>query len=135
MLKNLENYQFQIHARDTNRYIDQFENFVSIITDSVNRMTNLAPTEVSQKDVPYLISLCNNVPPQRPKFNVGDRVRIRKKIETFHRGFSIQFTEELFTISHIPTKNPLTYVVKDVNDEIVQGQFFEPELVKFVTTN
>ena len=97
-------------------------------------MTKLAPIEVSQKDVPYLISLCNTVPPQRPKFKVGDRVRIRKKIETFHRGYRIQFTEELFTISHIPTKNPPTYVVMDVNDQIIQGKFYEPELVKFVTT-
>ena len=98
-------------------------------------MTKLAPIEVSQKDVPYLISLCNSVPPQRPKFRVGDRVRLRKKIETFHRGYRIQFTEEVFTILHIPTKNKPMYVVKDVNDEIIQGNFFEPELVKFVTIN
>ena len=94
-----------LHERDTNRYIDQLEKFVSIINNRVNRMTKLAPIEVSQKDVPYLISLCNTVPPQRPKFKVGDRVRIRMKIETFHRGYGIQFTKELFTISHIPTKN------------------------------
>ena len=98
-------------------------------------MTKLAPIDVSQKDVPYLVSLCNTVPPQQPKFKVGDRVRIRKKNETFHRGSRIQFTEELFTISHIPTKNPPTYVVKDVNDEIIQGKFYESELVKIVTTN
>ena len=97
-------------------------------------MTKLAPITVSQKDVPYLVSLCNTVPPQQPKFKVGDRVHIRKKIETFHRGYRIQFTEELFTISHIVTKNPPTYVVKDVNDEIIQGKFYEPELVKFVCT-
>ena len=32
-------------------------------------------------------------------------------------------------------KNPPTYVVEDVDDEIIQGKFYEPELVKFVTTN
>ena len=124
-----------LHERDTNQYIDQLEKFVSIINNRVNRMNQLAPIEVSQRDVSYLFSLCNTAPPQRPKFKVGERVRIRKKIETFHRGYRIQFTEELFTISHIPTRNPATYVVKDVNDEIKQGKFYEPELVKFVTTN
>ena len=49
-------------------------------------MTKLAPIDVSQKDVLYLFSLCNIVPPQRPKFKIADRVGIRKKIETFHRG-------------------------------------------------
>ena len=97
-----------LHERDTNRYIDQLEKFVSIINNRVNRMTKLAPIEVSQKDVPYLISLCNTVPSQRPKFKVGDRVRNRKKIETFHRGYRIEFTVELFTISHIATNNPPT---------------------------
>ena len=96
-------------------------------------MTKLAPITVSQKDVPYVVSLCNTVPPQRPKFKVGDRVRIRRKIETFHRGYRIQFTEELFTVSHIPTKSTPTYV-KDVNDEFIQDNFYERELVKFVCT-
>ena len=66
-------------------------------------MTKLASIAVSQKDVPYLVSLYNNVPPQQPRFKVGDRVGIRRKIKTFHRGYRIQFTEELSTNSRIPT--------------------------------
>ena len=123
-----------LHEHDTIRYIDQLDKFVSIINNRINRMTKLAPIAVFQKDVPYLLGLCNSVPPRQPKFKVGDRVRIPKKIETFHRGYRIQFTEELFTTSHIPTENRPTYVVKDVNDEIIQGKFYEPELVKFLTT-
>ena len=123
-----------LHEHDTNRHIDHLDKFVSIINNKINRMTKLAPIAVSQKDVPYLVALCNSVPSQQPKFKVGDRVRIRRKIETFHRGYRIQFTEELFTTSHIPTENPPTYVVKDVNNEIIQGKFYEPELVKFVST-
>ena len=123
-----------LHEHDTNRYIDHLDKFVSIINNRINRRTKLAPLAVSQKDVPYLVALCSSVPPQQPKFKVGDRVRIRRKIETFHRGYRMQFTEELFTISHIPTENPPTYVVRDVNDEIIQGKFFGPELVKFVST-
>ena len=120
---------------DTNRCIDQLEKFVSMKNNGINRMTNLAPIEVSQKDVPYLISLCNTVSPKRPKFNVGDRVRIRRKIETVHRSYRIQFTEMLYTVSDIPTKKPPTYFLKDINNGIIQGKFYEPELVKFVTTN
>ena len=118
------------------RLIDTLINLENLCQSqtTINRMTKLAPITVSQKDVPYLVSLCNTVPPQRPKFKVGDRVRIRRKIETFHRGYRIQFFEELFKISYIPTENPPTYVVKDVNDEIIQCKFFEPELVKFVCT-
>ena len=80
------------------------------------------------------MSFCNTVLPQRPKLKVGERVRIRMKIETFHPGYRRQLTEELFTLSQIPTTNPHTYVVKDVNNEIIQGKFYKTELFKFVTT-
>ena len=122
-----------LHEYDTSRYVDQLDNFVSIINSKINRMTKLPPRTVSQKDVPYLVSLCNTNPPERPKFKIGDQVRVRRKIETFHRGYRIQFTEELFTIVHIPTNNPPTYVLKDRKNEIILGKFYEPELVKFTS--
>ena len=65
-----------LHEHDTNRHIDYVDKFVSIINIRINQMTKLASIEVSQKDVPYLVYLCNSVPLQQPKFKVGDRVRI-----------------------------------------------------------
>ena len=53
-------------------------------------------------------------------------------MDTFHQGYKIQFTEELFTITSIPTCNPPTYTVKGWNNEIIQGTLYEPEVVKFV---
>ena len=82
-----------LQEHDTKRYIDHLNKFVSIINNRNNRMSKLAPIAVFQKDVPYLVVLCNSVPPQQPKFKVGDRVRIRRKIETFLRGYRIIFTE------------------------------------------
>ena len=53
-IRTLKTLTFKyLHERDTNRYIDQLEKFVSIINNRVNRMTKLAPIEVSQRDVPY----------------------------------------------------------------------------------
>ena len=121
-----------MHEHDRNTYIDEIDQFVSIINRRVNRMTKLAPASVSKKDVPYLVSLCHTNVLRQPKFKIGDQVRIRRKIDTFHRGYKIQFTEELFTVTSIPTCNPPTYTVKDRNNEIIQGKFYEPELVKFV---
>ena len=65
-----------LHEHDRNRYIDQLEKFVSIINNRINRMTKLTPIELSQKGVPYLVSICITVPRQRTNFKIGDRVRI-----------------------------------------------------------
>ena len=101
------------------------------INSRVNRITKLAPPTISQKDDPYQVSLCNPNLPQRPHFKIGDQVRVRRKMESFHRGYKIQFTEKLFTIVQVPTNNPPTYVVKDTKNEIILGIFSEPELVNF----
>ena len=95
-------------------------------------MTKLAPVSVSKKDVPYLVSLCHTNVLQQPKFKVGDQVRSRRKIDTLHLGYKIQFTDKLFTVTSIPTCNPPTYTVRDRNTEIIQSKFCEPERVKFV---
>ena len=42
---------------DSNTYIDQLDQFVSITNRRVNRMTKLAPASFSRKVVPYLVSL------------------------------------------------------------------------------
>ena len=131
-IRSLKSLIFKyMHEHDQSRYFDKLDQFVAIINNRVNRMTKLAPSSVSQKDVNYLVSLCHTNAQKKPKFRIGQQVRIRRKIDTFHRGYKIQFTEELFKIAAIPTNNPPTYIVKDCDGEIIQGKFYEPELVRF----
>ena len=67
----------------------------------------------------------------KPKFKVGDRVRISKyKRKTFDKGYTPNWTEEIFTVDKIQYSNPITYKLKDLNDEELQGSFYEPELLK-----
>ena len=77
------------------------------------------------------VSLCHTNKIETLRFKIGDTVRIRRKIETFHRGYRIQFTEEIFNIASISSVNPPSYTVKDCKNQIIQGKFYEPELVKF----
>ena len=84
------------------------------------------------KDVPYLVCLCHTVPSRRPKFRVSYTIGVRTKIEIFHRGCKIKFTKELLLVMNIPTANPPTYTVKDSNNEVSQGEFYEPELVNLI---
>ena len=97
----------------------------------MNRITKLAPKDVGKNDVPYLLSLqcCNQI--RQPKYKMGQHVRKKRKIETFHRGYRIQFTEEVFTIAAVQTRNPPTYSIKDANNQLIQGKFYEAELTPF----
>ena len=68
---------------------------------------------------------------KKPKFKVGDKVRISKyKRQIFDKGYTPNWTEEIFIIENIQNTNPVTYKIKDLNDEEIKGSFYEPELQK-----
>jgi len=48
----------------------------------------------------------------------------------FEKGFTPNWTEDVFTISKVQRTDPITYKITDYNDEEVQGTFYEQELQK-----
>ena len=62
------------------------------------------------------------------KFHVGDQVRISKKKKTFEKGYTSNWTEEVFIVAEVQPTNPYTYKLKDTLDEHIKGTFYEPEL-------
>ena len=72
-------------------------------------------------------------PLNRPKYRVGDKVRISKyKRQVFDKGYTPNWTEELFTVDKVQYTNPITYKLKDLNNEEIHGSFYEPELQKAI---
>ena len=67
-----------------------------------------------------------------PKFKINDLVRISlKRRDLFDKPSSnIKWSEELFKIHSIKKSNVITYKIKDLNNEIIEGIFYEKELQK-----
>ena len=65
-----------------------------------------------------------------PKFKVNDLVRISlKRRNLFDKPpRNIKWSEELFEVHSINKSNVITYKIKDLNDEIIEGIFYEREL-------
>ena len=78
---------------------------------------NLYPDHLEIKDI-------------KPKFSIGDKVRISKKKKTFEKGYTTRWTEEIFTIAEVKRTSPVTYRITDLNGEEITGTFYEPELQK-----
>ena len=67
---------------------------------------------------------------RKPKFEINDLVRIslqRRKIFYKPTG-NIKWSEQLYKIYKINVSNVITYQLKDMNDEIIEGQFYTKEL-------
>ena len=63
-----------------------------------------------------------------PKFKVGDRARISKYKNIFSKGYTENWSEEVFIISKIKSTVPWTYVISDLNGEPITGIFYEKQL-------
>lgn len=67
--------------------------------------------------------------PPRPKFQVGDRVRIsRVKGAFYDKNWSNEVP--VFTVKEIKMTDAVTYVLIDDNGETIEGSFYEQELLK-----
>ena len=66
------------------------------------------------------------------RFKVGDRVRISKFKNTFAKGYTPNWSTEMFIINKINDTVPYTYNIKDLNGEEITGSFYDRELQKSI---
>jgi len=121
-------------ANNTNKYIGVLDEFVERYKNTRHSSIKMTPVEASKKENEVRVYR-NPYPdltrrPMRAKFKTGDKVRIQKKKGLFEKGFTPNWTEEVFTVSKIQRTCPVTYKTTDLNDEEIQGTFFEHELQK-----
>jgi len=121
-------------ANNTNKHIDLLDDFVERYHNTGHSSIKMTPVEASNKDneVRVYRNLYPDLTrrPMRTKFKTGDKVRILKKKGLFEKGFTPNWTEEVFTISKIQRTNAVTYKITDLNDEEIQRTFYEQELQK-----
>ena len=67
---------------------------------------------------------------KKPKFKVGDRVRIFKWKNRFEKGYKGYWTREIFVVEEVLPTIPVTYKIRDLEDEEITGRFYENELQK-----
>ena len=88
----------------------------------------MKPNEVMPGSVDYnSLRIENN---KKAKFKVGDRVRISKYKNIFTKGYTPNWTEEIFTLKQVKNTEPWTYVIEDLQGNVIDGTFYESELQK-----
>ena len=110
-----------------NVYIDKLDDIVDEYNNTYHRTIKMKPVDV--KDNTY-IDFKKEVNDRDPKFKVGDHVRISKYKNVFAKGYTPNWSEEVFVVSKIKNTVPWTYVINDLNGEEIIGTFYEKELQK-----
>ena len=129
MMKHNNSYEWT-------KFIDQA---MEIYLNRKHRTIKMSPLEAekdeNESDVRrtyYLRYIKAGQKKRKPKFSLGDSVRIFKERGTFHRGYMEDFSEEIFTISKVLTNLPVPrYQLKEYSGEELVGSFFEDEIVRY----
>ena len=110
-----------------NVYIDKLDAMVDEYKNTYHRTIKMKPIDV--RDNTY-INIDKEVNDNDPKFKVGDHVRISKYKNIFAKGYTPNWSEEVFDIKEIKNAVPWTYVINDLNGEEIIRTFYEKELQK-----
>ena len=106
-------------------YNDKLDDIVNECNNTYQRTIKMKPVYV--KDNIY-IDFEKEVNNKDPKFKIGDHVIISKYKNNFAKGYTPNWSEEVFIVSKIKNTVPWTYVINDLNGEEITGTFYEKEL-------
>ena len=107
--------------------INKLNDIVNEYNNTYHRTIKMKPVDV--KDNTY-IDFGKKVNDKDPKFKVGDHVRISKYKNIFVKGYTPNWSEEVFVIKEVKNTIPWTYGISDLSDDKIIETFYEKELQK-----
>lgn len=131
-LKNLMWRQFSLQGNY--KWLNILPDIVEKYNSTKHKTTGMKPVDVTKKDEQHLLqhvySHLKTVDPQKQKFKDGDSVRISKYREAFSKGYTPNWSNEVFKIRKVRNTNPTTYILEDQEGNEIQGGFYKYEIQK-----
>ena len=116
-------------AAGKNVYYDVLDDVVNKYNNTKHSTIKMKPIDVKDNNKRVYIDEHNE---KDSRFKVGDRVRISKFKNIFAKGYTPNWSKEIFIVDKINDAVPYTYNIKDLNDEETIGSFYDRELQKSI---
>ena len=110
-----------------NVYIDKLDNIVIEYNNTYRRTIKMKLVDIKYN---ACIDSVKEVNDKDPKFQGADHVRISKCKIIFAKGYTPNWSKEVFVIKEVKNTIPQTHVISDLNGEEIIGTFYEKELQK-----
>ena len=107
-IRSLKNILYR-HMEDYGyKYFHKLPQFIATMNSRNNRSIDMKPNYVKNSDSMSILYSKPLREYKKPKFGIGDRVRISRYDLPFRKGYKPQFTQEILEIVAIATKKPPT---------------------------
>lgn len=129
-LKNKMWKQFSL--RGSFKWIDILQSLISEYNNTKHRVIKMKPYEVNENNEQHLLNTVyhkqhiNSI--VKSKFKIGDSVRISKYKHIFEKGYTPNWTTEVFKIKTVQHTVPITYLLIDLNGRDIKGTVYAEEL-------
>lgn len=129
-LKNMMWKEFSYNG--SYKWLNIYKKLLEKYNNSKHRTIKMSPIDVNKRNEKLILNTSYNHIKifQKPKFKIGDYVRISKYKHVFEKGYTPNWTTEIFQVHKIPNTNPNTYILKDYQGNVIKGGFYEYELMK-----
>ena len=122
----------EFSLRGSYRWTDILSELLQRYNERKHSKIKMAPADVTKDNEWKLLnSVYSNIKVVgRGKYKVGDNVRISKHKSIFQKGYTPNWTTEIFKIAKVQITNPVTYKLEDSAGHLIPGGFYEHELQK-----
>ena len=110
-----------------NVYIDKLDDIVGEYHNTYHRTIKMKPVDV--KDNTH-IDFEKEFNDKDRKFKIGDHVKISKYKNIFAKGYTKNWSENLFVIKKIKKTDPWTYVINELNVGEIVGKILRKRTAK-----
>ena len=124
--------------KNTKRWVDKLQDFTDSYNATVHRAHGFRPDKINLRNQNrvwrklYRDYLRNNNMNIQPYFRRGDKVRLSINKGIFEKGYKKTFSDELYTVDRVVRTNPITYKLRDSDNEELLGSYYKEDLSKFI---
>ena len=104
-MRSLKNISYRYMEDYGYKYFHKLPQFIATMNSRNNRSIDMKPNHVQKSDFMSVLYSKPLREYKKPKYGIGDRVRISKDDLHFRKGYKPQFTQENFEVVTIATKN------------------------------
>lgn len=119
--------------RGSYKWIDKIDYLLEEYNNTKHRTIKLAPVDVNSKKIEKkLLNTVFKITHKlvKNRYKVGDYVRVSKYKGVFEKGYTPNWSPEIFKIMGVCNKFPVTYKLEDYQHKPIAGRFYETELQK-----
>lgn len=113
-------------------WLSDMQKLVNLYNHTIHSTIKMRPVDVTERNEKRIMREIYplTIRMREDKFNVGDKVRISKYKKIFDKSYHPNWSYEVYVVHKKLNTEPRTYILKDARDRVLDGCFYEWEMMK-----